>query len=93
MRPSSGFLSAQNAAIQAEAPLQCAAVRIQATWREKRRLWTYRSQRAAALILHVRREGHERAVQRMPLSFQLSGGIAAKKLSLELQATLTCDIS
>lgn len=45
----------QNAAIKAEAPLQCAAVRIQATWRGKWRLWIYRVQREAALLLHVRK--------------------------------------
>lgn len=47
----------QNAAIRAEAPLQCAAVRIQAVWRRKWRTWIYRRQWGAALFLHVRGVG------------------------------------
>ncbi|CAM9596986.1 unnamed protein product, partial [Ectocarpus sp. 12 AP-2014] len=47
------WLQAKDAAIKAEAPLQCAAVRIQATWRGRWRLWTYRRQGGAALLLHT----------------------------------------
>ncbi|CAM9838922.1 unnamed protein product [Pylaiella littoralis] len=47
------WLKAKNAAIRAEAPLQCAAVRIQAVWRRKWRTWIYRRQWGAALFLHT----------------------------------------